>query len=519
MVTALPILSAMGLEAELHRVILEHLETFLEEACSVDGGLGVPEFVERAFRKNIECGCLANGFLRVRCSSCGFERLLPFSCKVRGLCPSCSGRRMAELSAHLIDSVIPIVGVRQWVLTFPYPLRYSLAWNHESARAVLAIFNRTLEGFYRDKARQMGLSDGRTGSVTVIQRVGSALNLNPHFHTLFLDGVFVRVSDGAVSFHPVGPITDEDVAQVLALVRTRVLDLLEGEGLFDEDDSSFQFDELSEPSPSLAGIYSAGVQGRVALGQRSGRPVMRVGSEPNAPWVTSRAPLQAHLEGFDLHGAVAVGAQDRERLERLCRYILRPPVSDDRLELLDDGRILLELKTPFWDGTTHLVYEPLELLEKVAAVIPRPQVNQLIYAGVLGPNASLRKAVVAFGREGAPAERECERGCVTGEAEGEGTDDGQRDNETSGEDTNQCPVVRRRRSYSWAELLARIFLIDVLECPMCQGRMKIISTIKDPEVIHRILEHLGLPTEVPSPAPARSPQLELEDIIYDFDDF
>jgi hypothetical protein len=87
---------------------------------------------------------------------------------------------MTDLSAHLTDSVIPIVPVRQWVLTFPYPLRYNLAWNHDRARAVLSVFNRALEGFYRDKARKQGISDGRTGSVTVIQRVGSALNLNPH---------------------------------------------------------------------------------------------------------------------------------------------------------------------------------------------------------------------------------------------------------------------------------------------------------------------------------------------------
>jgi hypothetical protein len=71
--------------------------------------------------------------------------------------------------------------------------------------------------------------------------------------------------------------------------------------------------------------------------------------------------------------------------------MLRPPVVQDRLEMLEDGRILLELKTPFWDGTTHLLFEPLELMEKLAGVIPRPRVNQLIYAGLLGPHAAWRK--------------------------------------------------------------------------------------------------------------------------------
>ncbi len=198
------------------------------------------------------------------------------------------------------------------------------------------MFNRALEGFYRERARARGIAEGRTGSVTAIQRVGSALNLNPHFHTVALDGVFARGPEGVLTFHPLDALTDEDVGELVATIRHRVLRLLEREGLLDEDASSFQLDALSEESPALAGIYSAGVQGRVAIGQRSGCRVMRIGADPEAPWVTSRTPLQAHLEGFDLHAGVSVRSEDRERLEGLCRYILRPPVVQDRLELLDD---------------------------------------------------------------------------------------------------------------------------------------------------------------------------------------
>ena len=114
------------------------------------------------------------------------------------------------------------------------------------------------------------------------------------------------------------------------------------------------------------------------MGQRAVRRGIRVGSEPDAPWVVSRTALQAHLEGFDLHAAVSVRASDRERLERLCRYVLRPPVVQDRLELLDDGRVLLDLKTPLWDGTTHIVFEPLEFLEKLIALIEEPRVVRKI---------------------------------------------------------------------------------------------------------------------------------------------
>jgi hypothetical protein len=95
-----------------------------------------------------------------------------------------------------------------------------------------------------------------------------------------------------------------------------------------------------------------------------------VGDDPDAPWVLSTASRHAHLAGFDLHANVAVPASDRARLEQLCRYLLRPAVAQDRLRLLADGRIVLTLKTAWADGTRALVFEPPELLEKLAALTP-----------------------------------------------------------------------------------------------------------------------------------------------------
>jgi hypothetical protein len=120
------------------------------------------------------------------------ERLVPFSCKGRGFCPNCGGRRMTERAAHLLDAVLPWVPVRQWVLTMPYRLRYLLAWDHRLARAVLGVYARALLDLYRRRAQRAGLADDRTGTVTVIQCFGSGLNLNIHFHTLVLDGVFAE---------------------------------------------------------------------------------------------------------------------------------------------------------------------------------------------------------------------------------------------------------------------------------------------------------------------------------------
>ncbi|MBW2727016.1 MAG: transposase zinc-binding domain-containing protein [Deltaproteobacteria bacterium] len=101
----------------LHRVISEQLESFLAKArerCEP-----VAYFVERELRAYLECGVLAHGFLRVHCDGCGHDRLVAFSCKGRGFCPSCGGRRMADTAACLVDRVLPEVPVRQWVLTLP----------------------------------------------------------------------------------------------------------------------------------------------------------------------------------------------------------------------------------------------------------------------------------------------------------------------------------------------------------------------------------------------------------------
>ncbi len=118
----------------LHRTLREHLETFLAEARARSDGDGLPRFVERELREFLSCGVLARGFARFRCDGCGHEILVAFSCKGRGFCPSCCGRRMAELAAHLTDHVLGGLPVRQWVLTLPHRLRYALAWDHRRSR-------------------------------------------------------------------------------------------------------------------------------------------------------------------------------------------------------------------------------------------------------------------------------------------------------------------------------------------------------------------------------------------------
>jgi hypothetical protein len=184
-----PYVPRAAADTVLHGVVHEHLECFLAAAAARTNGVGLPHFIEREFRAFLRCGLLVHGFLRVRCDAGAFERLVPLSCKGRAVCASCGRRRMAERAANLVETVLPPVPVRQWVLTVPHRLRYRLAFDHALCRAVVGVFVRAVLGRYRRRARRAGWADGHSGSVTVIQRFGSGLQLNVHGHALALDGV------------------------------------------------------------------------------------------------------------------------------------------------------------------------------------------------------------------------------------------------------------------------------------------------------------------------------------------
>ncbi len=175
-------------ETTLYRLVQEHLETFLVQV-EAGGVASLPQFVIEEFEAFLECGILAHGFVRVRCAQCAHEKLVAFSCKRRGICPSCGARRMAQTAAWLVDCVIPKVPVRQWVLSFPIPLRSLFAVHPELLTPVLQIIHRVI-ATYLIKHAGVKRSEAATGAVTLIQRFGSAANINIHLHGLVLDGVY-----------------------------------------------------------------------------------------------------------------------------------------------------------------------------------------------------------------------------------------------------------------------------------------------------------------------------------------
>ena len=181
----------------LYKTIAENIETFFAQADSDPYAKGWPDYVKKEFYDFLRCEVLAFGFSRLHCSDCKKDVLVGFSCKNRGFCPSCCGRRMVEAAAHLTDNVLPHKDIRQWVATLPPPLRYWCAGSKELTTKVHKTISNTISQFLVNQATALGYSREKlhAGSATFIQRFGSSLNLNIHFHMLLVEGVWLEIEN------------------------------------------------------------------------------------------------------------------------------------------------------------------------------------------------------------------------------------------------------------------------------------------------------------------------------------
>jgi hypothetical protein len=302
--------------------------------------------------------------------------------------------------------------------------------------------------------------------VTLIQRFGSALNLNIHFHMLFLDGVYVT-SGERLRFRRVPPPTIVALEKLVRCISERVGRALERQGLLARD---LEESCLTLDAPDGAGIddlLGHSITYRIALGPQQGRKAFTV--QTVSAVAGSNDDKLARAAGFSLHAGVASEAHERAKLEHLCRYITRPAVSTERLSLTAQGNVRYRLKTPYRDGTTEVVFAPLDFMARLAALVPTPRVNLTRYHGVFAPNHRLRKQVT-------PAKR------------------GRRDAAPADE-----PAPARHVSMTWAQRLKRVFKIDIETCEHCGGAVKIIASIEEPAVIKQILAPLDRRGELSPP--------------------
>ena len=480
----------------LHKIVSENLASWLEWRDHAERP--VPGSVEEEFRSFLECGILCFGFGRALCTGCGQGFVVAYSCKGRGVCPSCNGRHMAQTAAHLVDHVIPPVPVRQWVISVPKRLRGFLADRPEAVSALTKIFLAEIERLLcaaadaTPAAKTAAAARPRLGAVSFLHRFGSALNRHVHLHACVTDGVFVPPADGAgcdahPAFLPARPITQADLAAVTEKVRRRLIRWFRRARLLNAEAAA---DMLA--------------------------------------WENS---------GFSVDASVRIALIDRDvpsyfrSLEHLLRYCARPPFALERLAVTRDtsGRIsriryaLPRHKAATWVGPGRgrkstrpgangvVELTPFEFLDRLADLVPPPRKHRHRYHGVFAPNHSLRPAVTSLAIGNVGKRQEAEAG---GHArDGHGTR-----GRCGSSHKHQKPRSHDTSRIAWAKLMARVGEDFPLACPNCGGDIRLIAFITEPGPIRKILTYLGEPLEPPPLEPARGPPTDWGELVQAHDD-
>ena len=272
-----------------------------------------------------------------------------------------------------------------------------------------------------------------------------------------------------------------------------------------EDLFAANADDLHLPAQAASAAH------RIAFGENAGKPVRRLRSSqalwPSEDDVEVSSTACVNVGGYSLHAATAVKSSERDRLEKLVRYMARPAIAEDRLAILPNGDIKLKLKTPWRDKTEYLIFSPTEFLERLLALIPLPRFHLTRYYGVFAPASPHRKNLPD--RPQSKTEDSDEKSAATAEPP---------------QKSKLSRNGKGKQRMGWAALLKRTFEIDVLRCSRCSGRttgtssgrMKLVAMVVSGDAIRETLVGIGVSPRPPPIAPAKLRGLFAYD---DFGDF
>ncbi len=377
---------------------------------------------------------------------------------------------MNDAANHMLKNVIPEVTTRQWVLSFPYKIRYLLAHNQKLTNSLLTIFIRTIEFYQRKRIRN---KSAKVGAISFIQRFGSALNLNVHLHTLMTDGVYILQNDLTYLFQRLPHPTHDELQSLIKKIKTKIERKLSK--VHTEQADQINFDE-----ESLEDISQISISHKSAFGDRRGQKLKQYGFRSLEIDAENFDPTTANNSGYSLNARVWIAYNKRKKLEQLIRYMARGPIAQERMSETYTGQILYKLKTPWRNGVTHFSYSGLDFIARLVALIPPPRMNMIRYHGVFAPNFKDRNKIVPAKKQ--PIEQ------------------------TSEQKAN--PKIKSER-LRWAEMLKKTFEIDVTVCPKCNGRLEQIALIKNRAVAIAILNSLNLITQnKPQSPPTTGPPVQ-----------
>lgn len=315
-----------------------------------------------------------------------------------------------------------------------------------------------------------------------------------------MDGVFVvDEDDDQPRFRALPPPTRDDLDDIAQRVYQRTRELCIKLGRDWEEPDSID-NRLLEDEPLLAGCAESSIHGTALLGDRAGQSLL--------PFASSALRVPVDLVhrvapgGFDLHASRRVRADDRKGLEKLCQYLLHPPLAHDRLRLTDDGRVRLRFARPWRNGVQEMIMEPLNFIARLVPLVPRPRTHQLRYHGVLAPRSKHRPRVLPERLPSASLEQ-----LVMFDKHGKPTGTlPVSDAELS--TSKRVITTPKLQRMTWARLLKRMGGWDMDACPDCGAQLVIVGVILDPNEVTLVLSMRGL-LSVPQLdlSPARGPPL------------
>jgi hypothetical protein len=298
-------------------------------------------------------------------------------------------------------------------------------------------------------ARRVDLGpDAECGAVTFIQRFTKTLTIAPHLHVVALDGLFVDLPDDAPpTFIQAPPPDEDDLRDIARRVFLHMQRVLERGGYLDG--------HADAPTPLDQWFLRA-------LEEPTGLTPTRI---------PKRRGAGVEYRGFSIHAGVTVPRGDLKGRSQLCRYVARPPFAEDQLRWAPGGRVELTLRSPARNGQHIVTLEPMQLMRRLAWLVPPPSRHQVRYAGILAPAAKRRRHVtptpppqvqLAFPIENARPTRQTHRP-------------------------------------SWAQLLARVYDVDAERCPTCGGHLRPVGAVTHPFEARRVLPTLAQARAPPQP--------------------